>query len=140
MTDEHTQPPEGRPLDRGVRRLVRCPLCGAEKGYVLGEGTTFRWWLVWCANCGREVGECRTHGSLQADGTMPETCPAADVVWDKAGAYAECLRMAIQRMAACESIYTARVIANVALHGLQDERPGLEAPHAGEPEDAQRLT
>lgn len=35
----------------------------------------------------------------------------------------EALIEAIQRMAACESIYTARTIANVALHGIQDERP-----------------
>jgi hypothetical protein len=35
------------------------------------------------------------------------------------------LRAAMQRMAACENIYTARAIASVALHGVQDERPNV---------------
>ena len=124
MSDENTQLPEGGPLDGMVRPLVRCGLCGADKGYTLDQGSTFRWWSVRCADCGQEVSEARA-ASGPAPLIPPSRTTPADDEWNRAGAYADRLRAAIERMAACESIYTARAIANVALHGIQDERPNV---------------
>ena len=102
--------------------LVRCPLCGADEGYTLDEGSTSRWWSVRCADCGQEVGEARV-----AFGPSPLIPPSrttpADEEWTRAGAYADKLRAAIKQIAACENILTAFEIANVALHGVQGERP-----------------
>ena len=119
IDDEQNSVAVGLPLELRVGRLVRCPLCGADKGYTLDEGSTFRWWSVCCADCGQEVSEARA-----ALGPTPLTPPArtaaCDAEWNSAGAHAEKLRAAIQRMAACENIYTVRAIASVALHGLHE--------------------
>ena len=122
--DEQPTPADEGPVERTVRPLVRCGLCGADKGYTLDEGSTFRWWSVRCADCGQEVSEARA-ASGPAPLFPPTRTTPADEEWNRAGAYADRLRAAIERMAACESTYTARVIANVALHGIQDERPNV---------------
>lgn len=83
-----TPPPLPEPPDT---KLVRCPLCGEDKGYKLDEGSTFRWWSVCCAGCGQEVTECRAaFGSTQR--TPPSRTLPADAGWNAAGAYAERLR------------------------------------------------
>ena len=71
--------------DRVSTDLVACPLCGADKGYQLCEGSTSRWYSICCVACGQEVVECR----IAAD-------PAA--AWNKAGAYADGLRAEIERL------------------------------------------
>lgn len=75
--------------------LCRCPLCGADKGYRLSEGSTFRWWSVQCAGCGQEVSECRSNNATQFDAPKPARWPAADEQWNSAGAHAQGLRTAL---------------------------------------------
>lgn len=72
--------------------LVRCPLCGEDKGYTLGTGDTYRWWTVCCGACGRQVDECRSDGNTSMNAAKPLSWPAADEVWNAAGALAVALR------------------------------------------------
>ena len=75
--------------------LVRCPLCGANGGYTLEEGSTFRWWSVRCAGCGQEVSEARA--ALEPTPlTPPERTAPADAAWNAAGAYANEMRQEIR--------------------------------------------
>lgn len=79
-----------------AQKLVACPLCGADEGYRLDEGSTYRWWSVHCAGCGQEVSEARaTYPAETASRTS-----AADEAWNAAGAYAQSLR---DRIAALEA-------------------------------------
>ena len=93
MTEEAT-PREGG-LSDGLGQLVPCPLCGANKGYTLGEGSTYRWWRVSCADCGGDLGECRSDGRTHFGDTFPERWEGADEAWNEAGAYANRLRQAL---------------------------------------------
>ena len=72
--------------------LVRCPLCGEDKGYTLGTADTYRWWTVCCGACGRQVDECRSDSNTSMNAAKPLSWPAADEVWNQAGAHAETLR------------------------------------------------
>lgn len=82
-------------LTDGLGPLVACPLCGADKGYTLAEGSTFRWWSVSCAECGGDVGECRSDMRKHLGGVLPDRCDSADEAWNDAGAYAQRLREAL---------------------------------------------
>lgn len=116
-------------------KLVRCPLCGDDKGYKLFQGSTFRWWSVSCAGCGQEVTECRAaFGSTQhtpAGRTLP-----ADAAWNAAGAYADRLRAAINRACAgypdnefaptCVAILREALMPNVNLGLTIGETPSAK--------------
>ena len=73
--------------------LVPCPLCGAQDGYSLAEGDTYRWWEVWCAVCGNSVAECTSDRKITAGSALPGQWPAADRAWNRAGKYAYTLRI-----------------------------------------------
>lgn len=79
-----------------MTQLVRCPLCGSDKGYVLADGSTFRWRGVQCAGCGQEVSECRSDNDTSLNAPKPARDAAADDAWNEAGAYAERLRLALK--------------------------------------------
>ena len=79
--------------------LVRCPLCGEDKGYTLGTADTYRWWTVCCGACGRQVDECRSNSNTSINAAKPLSWPAADEVWNQAGALAEALRAKVQAQA-----------------------------------------
>jgi hypothetical protein len=89
MKNEPNLPAVAGPLDRQVRPLALCALCGADKGYTLGVGDTYRWWVVCCGACGRQVDECRSDGNTSLSAAKPLSWPAADEVWNDAGAHAE---------------------------------------------------
>lgn len=78
--------------------LVPCPLCGADKGYTLSGGSTYRWWRVTCADCGREVDECRSDDRTRLGEILPDRCESADEVWNEAGAYADRLRADVAKL------------------------------------------
>ena len=82
-------------LSEGLGPLVGCPFCGASNGYTLGDGSTFRWWIVLCADCGADVAECRSVSSTKLDAPKPARWPAADEEWNAAGAHAHMLRTAL---------------------------------------------
>lgn len=86
------EPPEVVKHDDG---LVRCPLCGADQGYHLADGETYRWWRVQCASCGGEVSECRSNRETRLDAAKPERWAPADEAWNDAGAHAQKLREAL---------------------------------------------
>ena len=74
--------------------LVACPLCGALDGYVLAEGSTFRWWSVRCAKCGQEVSEARAaYPAVE----MLRTA-RADVAWNAAGQHSHELVLEIRKL------------------------------------------
>ena len=75
--------------------LVPCPLCGADKGYNLDEGSTYRWWSVCCAECGQEVSEARAKYPAE---TTPRV-GTADHAWNEAGRHANQLRQALRQVA-----------------------------------------
>ena len=77
--------------------LVRCPLCGADKGYTIGTGDTYRWWTVCCGACGRQVDECRSDGNTSLDAAKPLRWPAADDVWNEAGSHCHAIRKLAER-------------------------------------------
>jgi hypothetical protein len=81
-------------------KLTPCPLCGADKGYELQDGSTFRWWSVQCASCGQEVSECRSDGIAGFDDPKPHRHLSADGQWMEAGAYAQGLREEIAALRA----------------------------------------
>jgi ferredoxin len=116
MTDEHTQPADGRPLE-----LVPCPLCGKQEGYRLDDGATYRWWRVTCLSCGECLAECRSNLSTRFGAALPDQWLTADVAWNAAGAYADGLRKALGA-------------ALQALHEIAEEWAGAEC---GEPVHAQ---
>lgn len=87
-------------MERSVRPLALCALCGADKGYTLGVGDTYRWWTVCCGACGRQVDECRSDGNISMNASKPLSWPAADVAWNEAGAHAEESRANRENMAA----------------------------------------
>lgn len=92
MSTEDTTPAEVGSNDQ-LGPLVPCPMCGADKGYTLTDGSTYRWWSVRCSDCGQEVGECRSSGYAKMKEPKPARDKDADEVWNDAGAYAERLRL-----------------------------------------------
>ena len=74
--------------------LVACPLCGALDGYVLDEGSTFRWWSVCCAKCRQEVSEVRAYCP---DKKTPRTA-RADVAWNEAGQHSHDMALEIHML------------------------------------------
>ena len=89
----------GQPLavlsSEGLGSLVPCPLCGADKGYKLCAGSTYRWWAVCCAECGQEVSEAR---AKYPAATKPRV-ETADRAWNEAGRHANQLRQALRQVA-----------------------------------------
>ena len=79
-------------------RLLPCPLCGADKGYTLGEGSTYRWWSVQCGACGQEVAEARATYPAE---TTPRTA-RADAAWNESGSHANGLRAKVAELEAAE--------------------------------------
>ena len=82
-------------------KLAPCPMCGGTKGYTLHDGSTYRWWVVQCADCGRDVSECRSNGSTNLHDPKPERWNAADESWNDAGAHAAALAAEVERLTAC---------------------------------------
>jgi hypothetical protein len=114
-------------------------MCGADKGYTLVEGSTFRWWRVACADCGRDVDECRSDNRTLLGGILPDRCDSADEAWNEAGAYAQKLRDALAPLANAHSPIERECLtdedcerAQAALYGpnVEVEAP-LTAPTKG---------
>jgi phage terminase large subunit GpA-like protein len=79
-------------LNNGLGPLVACPLCGAESGYKLSDGSTYRWWYVSCAACGDELGECSADRTHKHGANLPTRWQFADEHWNRVGAHAQRLR------------------------------------------------
>jgi len=97
MSDDAT--PAKVRLTDGLGPLVACPLCGADSGYLLTEGSTYRWWLAQCKHCGDTVAECASDRRTSAGTVLPDRWPAADEAWNAAGAHAHMLRGALRQVA-----------------------------------------
>ena len=91
--DHKPAPPLGLGSSEGLGPLVPCPLCGANKGYSLAEGSTYRWWSLLCADCGQETAEARAN--YPAETTLRTL--RADAEWNAAGKHAQELRTALQQ-------------------------------------------
>lgn len=91
-------PPTEVGSNAGFGHLLPCPMCGAEKGYQLLGGSTYRWLLVSCAGCGSDVGECRADPSLPYTSPIPEISEWADDVWNESAAHAQALREDNERL------------------------------------------
>ena len=87
----------GPALSEGLGPLVPCPMCDSRSGYALKDGSTYRWWDVFCVHCGRTVGECASDRRTQLGTELPDRWPAADAVWNEAGAHANKLRTLLAR-------------------------------------------
>lgn len=99
MRDEATHHTAGEvpPPEREVGPLVPCPMCGSLRGYALKDGSTYRWWDVFCVNCGRTVDECASDRRTQLGTGLPDRWPAADAAWNAAGEHAQKLRIGFER-------------------------------------------
>ena len=100
--------------------LVPCPLCGANEGYTLSQGSTHRWWLPVCLGCGEQIGECRSDPTLPHNALVPDRWGLADAAWNAAGKHAQGLRdenakLRIQLQALAEDFreYLYRVASQV---------------------------
>ena len=92
-TESHTAGPLlGLGLSEGLGPLVPCPMCASRSGYALKDGSTYRWWDVFCVHCGRTVDECASDRRTQLGTELPDRWPAADVVWNAAGEHAVSMR------------------------------------------------
>ena len=80
--------------------LVPCPLCGANEGYRLSQGSTHRWWLPVCLGCGEQIGECRSDPDLPHTALVPDRWGLADAAWNAAGKHAQGLRDEIAKLRA----------------------------------------
>lgn len=101
MTDDATPREVG--YSGGLGPLVGCPLCGADNGYLLAEGSTYRWWLAQCKHCGGTVAECASDCRTTAGTVLPDRWPAADRAWNDAGGYANSLRVEVERLRDCRT-------------------------------------
>lgn len=79
-----------------MSNLVPCPICGADQGYGLSEGSTYRWWIVMCKGCGAEVAECHSDRLTTLGTELPSAWPDADRAWNEAGKHAEDLRQQLR--------------------------------------------
>ena len=125
--------PLALPLSVGLGpALVPCPMCDEHAGYDLREGSTFRWWAIACASCGREIGECRSNTNSPTREDRPDRWELADAEWNAAGAHAESLREALRRLRAWGGFGHLSYSASVAFGviewidaGMQGELPDL---------------
>lgn len=74
--------------------LTRCPLCGANSGYTLHEGSSSKWWAIHCPACGEQVSECRSGYVDPPEGRTQ----GADEAWNEAGKYAQGLRGRVDQL------------------------------------------
>jgi hypothetical protein len=118
MSDESV----GGPVDRDVGRLLPCPFCGAEQGYKLRNGSTYRWWIVACASCGDEIGECRSRGNRQAPADIDRD-EVADEHWNRLAARADRLRAEVEALRALLN-EAAKHIVTPALVTAASAAPG----------------
>ena len=102
-------------------RLFACPMCGADKGYMLRDGSTYRWWLVSCTACGELVAECRSDRNTSLSAPKPARDIVADEAWNTAGQYAENLRNALGS-ALMENFFLRNEIANLKARDIQPSR------------------
>lgn len=80
--------------------LTQCPLCGADQGYTLQSGSTYRWWAVHCNACGETTGECRAEAGFPYYAEPPARHENADEHWNAAGEHADGLRRKIAELEA----------------------------------------
>ena len=143
MSTDQTDGPFGVPaalrLREGLTPLVACPLCGADSGYTLRDGSTYCWWILSCAQCGEEVGECRADRTHRAGAALPQRWHLADDHWTMVGAHAQQLRVTIEEqrltiaalMVGTPDDGTTPVIRRIA--ALEADRDMLRATFFDEP-------
>lgn len=113
--DAPAVPAVGIPFDRTVRPLALCAVCGGDKGYTLGEGSTFSWWAVFCGACGRQVDECRSDSGTNLNANKPQSWRAADAIWNAAGEHAAGLRSEIEHLQALLAQQKSRYEREIAI-------------------------
>jgi hypothetical protein len=86
------------PLDRVVRRLHACPLCGGRQGYSLQESDSYRYWVVVCEACKERLTECRSDRRTRTGTNLPTVWPDADDAWNSVAAHAQHLRSRIAEL------------------------------------------
>ncbi len=138
QTDPRPERPAAEPLalwlnDQLGPRLVACPMCGADKGYTLSEGSTYRWWRMNCADCGRDVDECRSDNRARLGGILPDRCESADHAWNEAGAYAQKLRDALLPLANAHSPIERECLTDGDWRRAQEALYGPNAELRGRP-------
>jgi hypothetical protein len=100
-----------------TQHLVACPLCGADKGYFINEGSTCLWWSIKCTACVAQVCECRAGKTLW---TAVQRCENANAAWNAAGAYAHRLRVALETIASrTSSEDPCRALVHIARDALR---------------------
>lgn len=87
-------------------KLNRCPLCGADSGYSLHEGSTSKYLAIHCRSCGEQVSECRSDYVDPPEGREEK----ADEAWNEAGKYAQGLLDEVERLRALLRDISASVV------------------------------
>ncbi len=80
-----------------MSKLYACCHCGKTAGYVLEEGSTFRWWLVLCKACGENVAECRSDSRTSYGTPLPQQWAPAEEEWNRQCAYAHGLKELLRK-------------------------------------------
>lgn len=78
-----------------AKELLPCPICGGEEGYYLSEGSTYRWWVLNCAECGTVIDECASDRRMIMGGELPKRWLDADDAWNANAAHANTLRLEV---------------------------------------------
>lgn len=117
---------------RDATELVLCPLCGAGQGYTLSEGSTPRWWIVSCAACGEDLGECRSDQAHRYGAKLPVRWAGADDHWNYVGAHAQRLRDFLATIR--DAGMTAEEAAAHAADALRGATTAQEDPAADVPD------
>lgn len=104
--------------------LLPCPLCGGTSGYVLAPGSTYRWWAMSCADCGRQISECASDRRTSWDACLPTQWHYADLEWNEAAEHANQLRDQVSaltdRVTALEGM--VRDLAELSVKDTQREQ------------------
>lgn len=108
--------------------LLPCSQCGESKGYRLGEGSTYRWWVVFCSACDAEFGECGADRAtnLHKD-PLPDRWHWADEHWNDCNKHAHGLR---QRITELEALLKARDALLLQAHQAGQHDAGVDPSYS----------
>ena len=79
-------------IEQSVTDVLPCPFCGSTEGFYVGEGTTLRWRLIACRNCGEGTEVRHKNDSYAAEIYIAD--------WNAAAPYPAMLRKEIDNLLA----------------------------------------
>ena len=124
--------------EQTVTDVLPCPFCGSTKGFYVEEGSTFRWRVISCRNCGEGTEVRHKNNSDEPDSYIAD--------WNAAAPYPAMLRKELDTLRAEKDRLTACLEkANISTEHFErewylrgDELDNLRAQLAEAQRDAER--